>query len=184
MRPLKIKKLLPVLMLLLETFFLVGCVPRSDQENSPSSIPFRVTLLPLANTNVSVNQTIEIQMDIQNTTTKPVEYLYSGWSRYLFINHYDENGSLTTENDLSIKQGSAGIRIYPSFYQEFRPAQLPTTFPAGAVEHAKFKVVFSQSGTHFIQGAIRIRLPSGAPGILTEVIILSPEFSLSVNVKK
>jgi hypothetical protein len=187
MRQLKIKKLPTVLILVLGTLFLVGCVPRSDQENSPSEIPFRVTLLPLANINVNVSEEVQIDMEIRNTTTQPVKYAFAdwrGWTKYLFVHHYDENGSPNAENDLSIKNDAAGVRIYPSFYQESRQGQLETTFPAGADEHAKFKVVFSQVGTYFVQGAMRIQLPSGIPNILTEVIILSPPILVAVTAKK
>jgi hypothetical protein len=177
MRQLKIKKLPTVFMLLLVTLFLISCVPRSDQENRPSAIPFRVVLLPLTSREVNVGEAVEIDMEIQNTTTQPVQYTFTGLYKFLFVNHYYEDSGVAVENDLSIKQGRATVRIYPTFYEESL-TQLETTFPAGAVEHVKFNVVFSQAGTYLIQGAIRIQLPSGIPNILTEVIILSPQYPI------
>jgi hypothetical protein len=187
MQQLKIKKLPPVLLLLLGTLFLIGCVPRSSQENTSPSIPFRVTLLPLANNKVNVNEVVQIDMEIRNTTTQPIKYVFAdwhGWIKHLFVHHYDENGNPDSENDLSIKNDAAGVRIYPSFYQESRQGQLETTFSAGAVDRAKFKVVFSQAGTYFVQGAMHIQLPSGIPNILTEVIILSPPILVAISEKK
>jgi hypothetical protein len=182
MHQLKIEKLPTVFMLLLVTLFLISCVPRSDQENRPSAIPFRVVLLPLTSREVNVGEAVEIDMEIQNTT-QPVQYAFTGLYKFLFVNHYYEDSPLAVENDLSIKQGRAAVRIYPTFYEESL-TQLETTFPAGAVEHVKFKVVFSQAGVYFIQGAIRIQLPSGIPNVLTEVVILSPPILVAISAKK
>jgi hypothetical protein len=164
-------------------FLLSGCVPRAEQVMNSPPIPFRVVLLPLAVSEVRVGETVEISMEIHNTTTLPVRYAFSGLTQFLFVNHYDEGTNIDIDNDLSNKQLTSGVRIYPTFYEESR-GLAETTFPENAVERRKFKVIFSQTGTYLIQGALRVQLPSGIPNIFTTVIILSTQLPIFVKEKK